>query len=358
MKKILTFVQFLFFLPFLAHGATIMNDHLLVDVDEDSGRFYCAAVKGKRNDLLFYDTPPSSYTVVYIDSDAMIFGSDRGTFIQRALTVGKSIITLWENELVAVQQNIRFISRKGSGVEDGVLIEYRVENKTPTGLDVGLRILFDTCLGESGKCHFQLPGKTELCTETELRKSELPEVWFSRDESSICLMGTLRTEAMSAPDKVIFANYRALRESLFRYTVKKRRSFDYPPYSLNDSAVALYFDSRELGAGESRTYRTIISLCGEGGFSLSEEKKPVEEELPQGDGGVQTAPDRQEQADLSEPELSAARSELEKLLGSVKELDGILERLNSILEMENKELTSEEAAGLRNTLDELSSPVK
>jgi hypothetical protein len=360
MKKILPFLHLLIFIPFLTSGATIMNDHLLVDVDENSGRFYCAAVKGKRNDLLFYDTPPSSYTVVYIDSDAVIFGSERGTFLKRALTVGRSIITLWENELVAVEQNLRFISRTESGVEDGVLIEYRVENKTSTKLEVGLRILFDTCLGESGKCHFQLPGGGELCTETELHKSDLPAVWFSRDNSSNCLMGTLRTEAMSTPDRVVFANYRALRENLFRYTVKKRRSFDYPPFSLNDSAVALYFDAQELGTGESRTYRTILSLCGDGGFSL-EEKKPVKEALPQGKVGVQTPPEYQKQSGLSETELAAVRAvstELEKLLGSLKELDGILERLNSILVTEKKELTSEEAARLRNQLDELTSPAK
>jgi len=355
-------VFILFFLliifPPLLQAATIVNDYLLADVDEESGRFFLAAVKGKKNDLLFYDRPPSSYTVIFIDGDAIVFGSEGGTFTRRAINIGKSIVVIWETEKLSIEQNVRFIGRKKTSVEDGVLISYRIDNKTDKALKVGLRILFDTNLGETGNCHFHLPDSSEVCAEKELTGVDLPSFWISGSDPSICLMGTLKGDAMNQPDRIIFANYRALWENMYHYRVKRRRSFNYPPFSMNDSAVALYYNSDDLPGGASRLYQTILSLCGEGEFIQKEEREEKKEMLHQVEEGAMTTSTAQksDEDELKKAERDVLQNELmevETLFSQLKELDAIIDRLNAILGSESKDLDREESAQLRKRLKEL-----
>jgi hypothetical protein len=365
-------IGLLFLLPGLAQAATMTNDRLQVDVDEDSARIFLAAVGEAvdetigetRSDLLFFDRPPSSYTVVYVDGDALIFGSERGTFSKRAVLQDSSIDAVWTTARIDVEQTLRFVRRKESGVEDGVLIEYRVENRSARDLEVGLRVLFDTRLGESDGYHFLLPGGVQVRTETEFLGSDLPRMWTSTGGSSLCLTGTLAGEAVSPPDRIVFANYRALRENLLRYRIRRMKSFDYTPYSINDSAVALYYDPRMLPPGASRTYRTILGLCGEGEFTLESAQPRENRELQALSQAVRQGPAAGSGAPAPAVPLAVqpatpgtdGKSDPHPrhvLMDSLKQIDEVIETLNDVLETEDKSLSSEDAARLERTLDEL-----
>ena len=96
----------IFLFPSFVSAATIENQYLLIDVDDDTGRIFLSSVGGDLNiegdeklNLLFYDRPPSSYTVIYVNDDAIIFGSTRGSFQKRPIAIGKSISAIWENNL-------------------------------------------------------------------------------------------------------------------------------------------------------------------------------------------------------------------------------------------------------------------
>ena len=126
----------------------------------------------------------------------------------------KVIRSVWENDTIKVIQRVRLIEREDTGAQDGILVSYLLENKSIKAVEVGLRILFDTYLGERDIYHFELPGDQQVRYETMFEKESLPQYWMSKGEDKIqvCLRGALKGALVTTPDKVIFANYRILKE--------------------------------------------------------------------------------------------------------------------------------------------------
>jgi hypothetical protein len=61
-------------------SATLQNKHLFVDVDDETGRIFLSTLEGhtdfrgdEKTNLLFYDRPPASYTLIYVDNDIFFF---------------------------------------------------------------------------------------------------------------------------------------------------------------------------------------------------------------------------------------------------------------------------------------------
>lgn len=360
MSKVFIFMVIILVFPALLSAAALSNKYLLVDVDEETGRLFLSTVEGHENiqgdekvSLLFFDRPPSSYTVIYINNDAVIYGSRRGSFIRRPTTVGNRIEAVWEDDLISVMQSVEFIKRKKIRIEDGIFINYKIKNKSDYPQEVGLRILFDTRLGERGVYHFELPGDVKLRYETEFVEDNLPDSWLSRDfvkNPEFCLRGVLKEDVVTLPDKVVFANYKSLRENLFYYRVRKKRKFDNLPYSKHDSAVAIYFNPGELGPGEEREYSTILGLSGEEGYGEEvieiiemEEALPEEEEPPK-------MPLRD---DVDLEFLIQELARIQRIKGSIEDINRLIEALNQILKTENRIIDEEELNQFKKSLDEL-----
>jgi hypothetical protein len=369
MLKFFYFAAVLFFIPSLLMPATLSNRYLLVNVDEDSGRIFLSTVDGKedvegdeRINLLFFDKPPSSYTLIYVHGDVMVFGGERGTYVKRPVAVGDRIETIWETDTVNVNQVVEFVKRKKTRTEDGVLIKYIITNTSKYSREVGLRILFDTVLGEKGVYHFELPTGERIKYETEFTGYKIPKAWISRDTKKNpqnILRGVIRGELVSTPDKIVFANYKSLFENKVSYRIRKNRKFDYPPYSKNDSAVAIYFVPVELGPSETREYSTILGLSGDEEYGEEEieiiqiEKEPVvtEEAIKEGP---------EEKGLVTKEKINPALLDIDKLneemehVGRVRELiaeeNRLIEEMNRILEIEDNALKEEELNRLKEEL--------
>jgi len=283
-----------------------------------------------------------------------VFGGERGTYIKRPVAVGEKIETLWEDKTVNVKQVVEFVKRKNTQTEDGVLITYTIKNISKYSRTVGLRILFDTSLGERGIYHFELPGGEQIRYETEFISDDQPEAWISKDTKKNpqhILRGVIRGELVTTPDKIVFANYKSLFENLFSYRIRKKRKFDYPPYSRNDSAVAIYFVPYDLGPGETREYSTILGLSGEEEYGeevveiiqIEEEPVVIEEVI-----------EKPEEIELKENiDLDLLNEELERIK-RIRELiaeeNRLMEEMNRILELENNTLKGEELNRLKEAL--------
>ena len=360
MGKVFIFLAAILIFPALLCAATLSNKYLLVDVDEETGRLFLSTVEGHENiegdeklNLLFFDRPPSSYTVIYIDNDVVIYGSQRGSFTGRPITVGNRIEAVWENELISAAQSVEFIKRKKTRIEDGIIINYRIKNKSEYPQEVGIRILFDTYLGERGLYHFELPGNVKLRYETEFVDDNLPDSWLSKDfveNPQFCLRGVLKEDVVTLPDKVVFANYKSLREKLFYYRVRKKKKFDNLPYSKNDSAVAIYYNPGELGPGEEREYSTILGLSGEEEYGeevieiIGIEEEPPEEEEPL------KIPLRD---DVDLEFLIQELARIRRIKGSIEDINRLIDELNQILKTENRIIGEEELNKFKKSLNEL-----
>lgn len=352
----------------LLQAATLSSSSIFVDVDDETGRVFLKTVNGtgdqqgdESKNLLFYDRPPSSYSVVFADGDAFIFGGGAGRFAKRPSAVNGIIEAVWENDVVEVSQNIELVRRKGAADTDAVLVTYNVKNKRTVSTDTGLQILFDTCLGENDPYHFELFGDRRVMYETVYEGSELPQYWLSKetDEGSACLRGVLTGNLVTVPDKLIFANYRALSQEFFDYKVRRKKRFDLLPYSKNDSAVALFFRPAALHAGKKREYRAIVGLPGPGEYT--KEEASMEEDKAAG-------PTAFEAEEKISPPVLGEDVDLEKLRNALLSIEGSrksLEIINDYLKkidralgdgsaaFEEKAFSDEEIMGMKKELEEL-----
>jgi hypothetical protein len=358
--------------------ATLTNRHLLVNVEDETGRLFLSTTDGlddvdgdEQQNLLFFDDPPTSYTHLYIDGDVFTFGGDRGVFVKRPVVVGNYIETRWGNELVQCMQTVQWIERTDTGLRDGVLIRYDIENLTGGSLEVGLRILLDTCLGEKQTAHFVLDDGTDVEYETERVESDVPAWWISGegDGKGPCLRGSLREPLATPPQRVLFANYRSLRLNPVQYRLRPGRRFHHHPYSRNDSAVALFFGPENLEQGEVACYGTILGLCGEGEYVLRGDRSVYDErtvlgsqphtgEAPDGIPSLRSVtPDRKEERKASREEIDALLRELtfvQSIRGDIEAIDELVAELNEALEGKEKSISEERLREIRRLLAELS----
>jgi len=393
MNKFIYIILFIFFSSHICFSAVLSNRYLLVDVDDETGRIFISTVEGKEEikgdekaRLLFYDIPPSSYTLIFLDDDAMVFGNtSRGNFTTRPLVIGQSIRAVWENEQISVEQIVQFVPRKETGIEDGVRISYSIENKLNYNVKIGLRILFDTFLGEWDIYHFTLAGGKKLRYEAEYNNDNIPLFWISegsgeqkqlrvfrlfrskksseksiRDEGKnlICIQGTIKGPLVTTPDRVVFANYKYLNENYLNVHPRRKNSFDQLPFSRNDSAVALYYDQKELPPGTSRVYSTILGLCGEGDYAEEKAEVIIKEER-------KIPPEKPAEKEILRAEEMLPPSEIdfnsiEKIIDKVqrnrenlKNINQIISELNDALQKEDKSLSQEELLRLKEKLSQL-----
>jgi len=343
MSRVLLLTALLFFTaPYLLLPSTLSNQHLVISVDDDTGRLNMAtryslepAEGAEQGNLLFYDQPPSSYTLIYVDDDLFVFGGDRGSFSKRPVIIGNYIEAVWENEFIKVTQVVQFVQREKTDVEDGVLLRYEIENRMPGNVEIGIRVLHDSFLGEEGPIHFILADGTGLEYETEFDSPSLPRSWVSRGQNGqeACLRGVVAGRLATPPRKLVFANYRSLLQQPAQYKIMKNHRFQNLPYSRNDSAVALYFGPTLLEFGGQVEFTTILGLCGEGEYVLGGHEAVFQEKTA-------TPPP------ILVPAAAAQREEIELLLkqiGDIERLRISMEQINALIAELNKALEGGDA---------------
>ncbi len=360
MSRVLLLTALLFCtVPLLLQPSTLTNQHLIVTVDDDTGRLTMATRDGleqregaEQSNLLFYDEPPSSYALIYLDDDLFIFGGDEGSFSKRPVIIGNYIEAVWGNDLISVAQVVQFVQREKTGLEDGVILRYEIENRTSRNVEIGIRVLYDTYLGEKSPFHFVLADGTRMEYETEFDGLSLPPSWVSKEENGDrpCLRGVLEGRLVTPPRKVVFANYRSLLQQPVQYRIMKTHRFHNLPYSRNDSAVALYFGPKLLEPGEPVEFSTILGLCGEGEYVLGGYEKVF---------GEKTATLQP----IIVPLAAAEREEIEQLLKeigdikrlrvSMEQINALIAELNTALEGGDVTITEERLAEIRQALQDM-----
>jgi hypothetical protein len=355
---------FLFLVPAFLYPAVIQNRLLIVEMDEQYGGISIAAVsarpasKDRTVPLLFSDRPPSSYALVRAGESLLSFGGSGEKTSAPPKADGKGVTAVWRavvpgvKGFLKVTLDVRFTARRITGVEDGILVRYLLENFTGDAMETGLSLVLDTTLGEKKDAHFYVPNGTpgdasegkgteqpaggsaplrEITGETALSGRGIPDFWLSMDSaggSPACLRGVLRERAVSVPDELFFVNYRFFKENPDTPRVRAEKAFNYGPFSRNDSAIVLRFDPERLGPGEKKEYRTILGLCGGGEYErLGDAEAPAEESRV--------------------PEtLTSGKDTIEKI-------DRIIEELNRHLKKEGRSATDEEIRTLSEELETL-----
>lgn len=266
-------------------AVTVDNDFIRVSADDD-GQFVIGTTGGDPaiptddNKRLLYGYPDeiwSSYATVRVVADGQTQDLrllDRVP-AEGPVRQGDAIITTWLLDSVQVTQRLELAFNVYTNREDTIRVQYTLTN-TGDGLRAaGVRSMLDIAIGRVGPvvegdgAPYFVPGAGNLTNEAEF-VGNIPAIWkafesLTFDPASTKGQGILVGPGSTPPDRLVLARWgRFEQEDGIRF-----HAWDYtvdPSAGLTlDSAVAMYWNPRDLAPGASRTVTTFYGLAGPGG---------------------------------------------------------------------------------------------
>ncbi|MBS1253630.1 MAG: hypothetical protein MAG451_02683 [Anaerolineales bacterium] len=266
-------------------AVTIDNDYIRVSADDD-GQFVIGTTGGDPglptddNKRLLYGYPDeiwSSFATVRVIVD----GQTRDIRLLDQVPVegpirqGNAIITTWLVDGIRVTQRLELAFNVYTNREDTIRIQYTLTNTAGTSHAAGVRSMLDIAIGRVGPvvegdgAPYFVPGAGNLTHEAEFT-GNIPAIWkafesLTFDPASTKGQGILVGPGATPPDRLVLARWgRFEQEDGIRF-----HPWDYtvnPAAGLTlDSAVAMYWNPRDLAPGASRTVTTFYGLAGPGG---------------------------------------------------------------------------------------------
>ncbi len=299
-------------------GLKISNAAVEVEIHEQNGRFSIFAIQesGEKVALLVAEDPRTTLLTILAGSKVYRMG-DSFEFRQTLESTSDSAEISWTSSKLTVNQRFEL---DGSALT----ISLRIENTSEQDLDVGVRYLLDTYLGEKG-IHFTVDG---LPVESETDYSwNVPFDIQSSDDESVALRILLTGADITAPDRVVIANWKRLSDASWTFEAKESRDFNLRPYSINDSAIALYFEPKTVSSSSNLSLSFKLDWRAPGVVSY-------------------VATDSTGQQSMNYELLDAILNEIEKL-------DSVLSEIDDMLASGQPPLDSD-IAGIRGELEVLS----
>ena len=218
-----------------------------------------------------------------------------------------------------VTEEFTFVKAANKADTQGVYIKITLENKGDRQVSAGARYLLDTNLSEKTPGLGFTTNSRTIQGETLLTGSDNDRWWTDRNDK-VSLTGSINTGSSDDPDSVHFANWKKLSDASWKPSYQSGRNFNFPPYSVGDTAVCYYYDVRPLSRGENRTFGFYLVL-DEGAISGS--ARAADTELIQ-DLKVQGTADPREQ-DLAS--LRSLMARIDALIASGNATDDELAAL-------------------------------
>ena len=276
MKKYFLILIIILFSVFSAWSLELKEGRIKLVLHESSGRisvFYQdKLISDDYTSLLLKQDPRTSGIILLVNDKTTRLG-DTFEFDQSVSETRSGAEFNWISKTLNVTESFSFVTSPGNSIADGIKIEITIENISEETLSIGLKYLFDTWLGEDNKqkIHFYTSDRAEIKDETVLQ-GILPDYWVSSAayDSTTGLLMMLDNTVVTAPDKVIFANWKRLDESGWTLNTKAGRNFNLLPYSINDSAVAHYYDPIRIPRGSKRKIILVMGNVSKTGFSNTE----------------------------------------------------------------------------------------
>jgi len=268
-KPIMFFLVFLgLIVSFPAAAAEYNNGKVRLVLDERTGRFslYLLSESNqiKATPLFSNQDPRTSFLSVMVNDRPYKMG-DTSLFKIHLAGDNTNPSFIFENSFMSVTEDFLFIQGNNSSAANGVSVTITLENRGDRQITTGARFLLDTCLGE-GSSGF--PITTDLRTinsETLITRSDT-DAWWTDKNDKVSLTGSLNTGSSGNsagdppgfqdgnPDSVQFANWKKLSDASWKAPYQPGRNFNFPPYSVGDSAVCYYYEPLPLESGAKRSF--------------------------------------------------------------------------------------------------------
>ena len=252
-----------------AGAAEYSDGALRLVLHENTGRFslyYTGdANQGKGQALFSDDDPRTSFLSVIVNDRSYKMGNS-ASFRIRA-DENDSAFT-FESPFMIVREKFSFVKTPNSTITNAVKIQITVENRSDRQVSAGARFLLDTKLGEGASGFPFSTNRRTINSETLLIRSDEDQFWTDKNDK-LSLTGSFITGAREDPDSIHFANWKKLSDVGWKAPYQAGRNFNYPPYSIGDTAVCYYFDIRPLDREEKMDFAFILAANYEGRFTVS-----------------------------------------------------------------------------------------
>ncbi len=214
--------------------------------------------------------PRTSYVTLLVGNETYRLGRDiTGTpgNLQRS---SEGTFYLWNVAGLEVKQLFTFLRSKDSLKTDALQIVLEIQNFREEEVSVGVRYTLDTYLGEKSQKHFRTGKFSSIDQEASFTPDR--ENWFLVSEDSemdLGMMVLLQGEGVSPVEEVVLANWKRLTEASWKYVVNPIRNFTLLPYSINDSAAALYYPIVRIHPRQTRKIVTVLGNKGTGVYTAT-----------------------------------------------------------------------------------------
>jgi hypothetical protein len=280
-KKIIILL-ILFFICFPVFSLELSEGLVKLVLHENIGRFSLYYLKDFQNNTylpLFFDQDPrTSVLTVVLDNRIYRLG-ETSTFDEVLEETNNGARFVWTSTTLIITQDFSFISSNNTSLADGIKIKISIKNITNRTVEAGLRFLIDTYLGEDISRHFVTNNSTNIKFENTYLKTNMCDYIISPESDETNSNGLqLITSGSGAtvPDSVIIANWSRLNDSSWYYETSSTRNFNLMPYSINDSAVALYYDPVSISPSGTKEITILLGNANPEGFNALNETSTKE----------------------------------------------------------------------------------
>jgi hypothetical protein len=253
--------------PRAAPSVELGSDYVEVAVESDNGNYTMGTRQGdpaNPNDdnarLMFgHPAPATGATTLLVDGNPYWnYGNVTpiGTLVSPPQTAGGVNTMVCEANGIRMTQRLQLAQSSSTGREDTLRVEIILENVDSIPHDAGLRIMWDTQLGDNDGAPFRVPGIGEVTQEREALGDEVPpfyQVFDSLADPQIIAQGTLSGGDAVRPDRVVWCQWSRVNDTPWDFTVD-------PMQNISDSAVATYWNPTTLQPGQSRRIVTYYGL--------------------------------------------------------------------------------------------------
>ena len=219
--------------------------------------------------LLYPDDPTTSF--FSLREDGRVYDPAKDRDFQRMLVeteTGYPAFVFTSRDIEVRQVFVPYPGRRIAA--DAFEIRLEIRNSSTRTRTIDLRYVLDTHIGESSGIHgvLELGNGNQQIPAHEIsidpdnynairttRNSAAPDAFGLRIPLTTAAAGNIE---ITKPERVVIANWRRIRESGWNYTPTQDRSFSYPPYSRNDSAIVFLYSEIRIQPDEERHISLVL----------------------------------------------------------------------------------------------------
>lgn len=271
MKRLFACIMTAIFVCSGINALDLKDGRIKITLHEKFGRFtpYFLDDISKNTWVPFLiDQDPRTTKLSIIENNKIYIMGESASFRQTLEQTEKGAAFVWTSGTLIIREEFSFTKSSQSPISDGLKINITIENTSNDTLSVGVRYLFDTYLGENEDRHFFTDAAEKINTEIDF-VSSIPYYWVSpvSKKNTPGFQVMTSGSGITTPNRIIFANWSRLDDNSWNFDVNKSRNFNYPPYSINDSAVAQYYNPNNLAPKSKIEIILVMGSYNQTGFS-------------------------------------------------------------------------------------------